>query len=140
MYTCCARGPTQSGLIPESMSDATRFAKVFPDVPCLGFYANGEFGPMALAGNENVFQSGRSAHQGVSRGEPYLLSETILNITFSQIIIASLLYTSARLFLLYLSFLSKMDLFSTTWTTLLKTSRNSFEPNCIQETTPAQMT
>ena len=67
MYTCCARGPTPSGLIPERMSDALRFAKVFPDVPCLGFYANGEFGPMALAGNENVFQSGKSAHQGVSR-------------------------------------------------------------------------
>ena len=65
MYTCCGRGPAP-GLIPEEMSDAKRFAKVFPDVPCLGFYANGEFGPMALAGNENVFQIGRSMHQGVS--------------------------------------------------------------------------
>ena len=66
MYTCCARGPSNSGLIPERMSDATRFAKGFPDVPCLGFYANGEFGPLALAGNENVFQTGRAMHQGVS--------------------------------------------------------------------------
>lgn len=63
MYTCCGRGPSP-GLIPERMSDAKRFANVFPDVPCLGFYANGEFGPLALAGKENVFQSGRSMHQG----------------------------------------------------------------------------
>jgi hypothetical protein len=66
MYTCSGRGPAPSGLIPERMSDATRFANVFKDVPCLGFYANGEFGPVALAGNENVFQIGRSMHQGVS--------------------------------------------------------------------------
>ena len=65
MYTCCGRGP-KPGLIPERMSDATRFANVFPNVPCLGFYANGEFGPLALAGNEDVFQVGRSTHQGVS--------------------------------------------------------------------------
>eukprot|EP00531_Pseudo-nitzschia_arenysensis_P007050 CAMPEP_0116120122 /NCGR_PEP_ID=MMETSP0329-20121206/3011_1 /TAXON_ID=697910 /ORGANISM="Pseudo-nitzschia arenysensis, Strain B593" /LENGTH=470 /DNA_ID=CAMNT_0003613879 /DNA_START=156 /DNA_END=1568 /DNA_ORIENTATION=+ len=64
MYTCCGRGPAPAGLIPERMSDATRFAKVFPNVPCLGFYANGEFGPVALAGNESVFQIGRSMHQG----------------------------------------------------------------------------
>lgn len=66
MFTCCGRGPSPAGLIPERMSDATRFAKVFPNVPCLGFYANGEFGPVALAGNESVFQIGRSMHQGVS--------------------------------------------------------------------------
>jgi hypothetical protein len=33
-------------------------------VPCLGFYAGGEIGPMALAGNENVFQTGRASVQG----------------------------------------------------------------------------
>jgi len=64
MYTCSGRGPSPDGLIKETMSDATRFAKVFPDVPCLGFYANGEFGPVALAGNEDVFQIGRAMHQG----------------------------------------------------------------------------
>ena len=66
MYTCSARGPAPGDLIPERMSDATRFANVFQDVPCLGFYANGEFGPVALAANENIFQIGRSMHQAVS--------------------------------------------------------------------------
>ena len=66
MYTCSGRGPAPGALIPERMSDVTRFANVFQDVPCLGFYANGEFGPVALAGNENIFQIGRSMHQAVS--------------------------------------------------------------------------
>ena len=65
MYTCSGRGPSAHGLIPERMSDASRFAMAFPNVPCLGFYANGEFGPMALAGKENVFQIGRSMNQAV---------------------------------------------------------------------------
>lgn len=64
MYTCSGRGPCAGSLIPESMSDAKRFAKVFPDVPCLGFYAGGEYGPVALAGNKNVFQIGRALQQG----------------------------------------------------------------------------
>ena len=46
------------------MMDATRFARAFPDVPCLGFYADGEIGPMALVGNRNVFRKGRAAVQG----------------------------------------------------------------------------
>ena len=66
---------TGGALLPETLTTYrddpllplwTRFAKAFPDVPCLGFYANGEFGPLALAGNENVFQTGRAMHQGVS--------------------------------------------------------------------------
>ena len=67
MYTCCGRGPDNNpDFISEEMSDAKRFASKFPNVPCLGFYANGEFGPIALAGNNNVFQTGRALHQGVS--------------------------------------------------------------------------
>jgi hypothetical protein len=46
------------------MSDATRFAKAFPNVPCLGFYAEGEIGPEALAGLESAFQTGKAALQG----------------------------------------------------------------------------
>ncbi|VEU34740.1 unnamed protein product [Pseudo-nitzschia multistriata] len=64
MYTCNGRGPEIGYLIPEEMSDAKRFARSFPAVPCLGFYAAGEYGPIALAGNENVFQKGRASLQG----------------------------------------------------------------------------
>jgi len=64
MFSCSGRGPRQGQLIREDMMDATRFARAFPDVPCLGFYAGGEIGPMALVGNQNVFRKGRSAVQG----------------------------------------------------------------------------
>jgi small ligand-binding sensory domain FIST len=64
MISCNGRGPTAGGLISEDMSDATRFAKAFPDVPCLGFYAGGEIGPEAKAGRESAFQAGRTALQG----------------------------------------------------------------------------
>jgi hypothetical protein len=64
MFSCSGRGPRQCELIREDMMDATRFARAFPDVPCLGFYADGEIGPMALVGNRNVFRKGRAAVQG----------------------------------------------------------------------------
>jgi small ligand-binding sensory domain FIST len=64
MFSCSGRGPSRGMLIPEDMADAKRFHKEFPNVPCLGFYAGGEIGPMALAGNENVFQTGRASVQG----------------------------------------------------------------------------
>lgn len=64
MVSCSGRGPTADGLIPEEMSDATRFAKVFPEVPCLGFYAGGEIGPKALAGRESAFFNGSVSVQG----------------------------------------------------------------------------
>jgi hypothetical protein len=64
MISCNGRGPTAGGLISEDMSDATRFAKAFPDVPCLGFYAGGEIGPEAKAGRESAFQAGKTALQG----------------------------------------------------------------------------
>jgi hypothetical protein len=64
MYSCDGRGPRPGPLIPETMADATRFGKVFPYVPCLGFYASGEIGPIALAGNQNVFRKGKAAVQG----------------------------------------------------------------------------
>jgi hypothetical protein len=68
MFSCNGRGPKSGYLIPEEMADAKRFATGFPRVPCLGFYAGGEIGPLALAGNEKVFQTGRAAVQGVSGG------------------------------------------------------------------------
>lgn len=64
MYSCSGRGPRPGGLIPEHMADANRFAKVFPDVPCLGYYAGGEIGPLALAGNQKVFRTGKATVQG----------------------------------------------------------------------------
>jgi hypothetical protein len=64
MFSCSGRGPHPGGLIRERMSDATRFSKLFPEVPCLGFYAGGEIGPLAMAGKENVFQTGQTALQG----------------------------------------------------------------------------
>lgn len=67
MFTCNGRGPQncRDGLIPERMSDATRFANGFPTVPCLGFYAGGEIGPLAKAGQmEEIFQTGSAALQG----------------------------------------------------------------------------
>ena len=64
MFSCSGRGPRQGRLIHEDMMDATRFARAFPDVPCLGFYAGGEIGPMALVGNQKVFRKGRAAVQG----------------------------------------------------------------------------
>jgi hypothetical protein len=64
MISCNGRGPMAGGLIPEDMSDATRFANAFPNVPCLGFYAGGEIGPEALAGLESAFQTGKVALQG----------------------------------------------------------------------------
>jgi FIST C domain len=64
MFSCAGRGPNPGGLIRERMSDATRFSKLFPDVPCLGFYAGGEIGPLAMAGKENIFQTGQTALQG----------------------------------------------------------------------------
>jgi hypothetical protein len=59
MFSCGGRGPSASSFIPELMSDATRFAKAFPRIPCLGFYCGGEIGPMALAGRQSVFQTGK---------------------------------------------------------------------------------
>jgi len=64
MFSCSGRGPRQGHLIREDMMDATRFARAFPDVPCLGFYAGGEIGPKPLVGNQNVFRKGRAAVQG----------------------------------------------------------------------------
>jgi small ligand-binding sensory domain FIST len=64
MFSCNGRGPTAGSLIREEMSDAKRFANIFPGVPCLGFYAYGEIGPMALAGRQSCFQTGNACVQG----------------------------------------------------------------------------
>jgi len=68
MYSCAARGPMAGSLITEDMADAKRFAEAFADdnVPCLGFYAGGEIGPLALAGcqkESSVFQTGNARLQ-----------------------------------------------------------------------------
>ncbi|KAG7372879.1 FIST domain containing protein [Nitzschia inconspicua] len=77
MFSCAGRGPEPSHLIPEEMSDAKPFAKGFPKVPCLGFYAGGEIGPLALAANEKVFQTGRAAVQGTAIGGDKIVEELI---------------------------------------------------------------
>ena len=64
MFSCNGRGPHAGMFITESMADAKRFADVFPHVPCLGFYADGEIGPLALAGRQSVFQQGNACVQG----------------------------------------------------------------------------
>eukprot|EP00536_Pseudo-nitzschia_multiseries_P017813 jgi/Psemu1/328654/estExt_fgenesh1_pg.C_18320002 len=63
IYTCQARGPDAINL-PQPMSDATQFSRAFPSVPCTGFYAAGELGPVAMAGSQNVFQTRRAVPQG----------------------------------------------------------------------------
>lgn len=64
MFSCNGRGPKQMSMLQEQMADAQRFNKHFPDTPCLGFYAGGEIGPMALVGNRDIFQKGKAAVQG----------------------------------------------------------------------------
>ena len=64
MFSCNGRGPHAGMFITDSMADAKRFANVFPNVPCLGFYAGGEIGPLALAGRQSVFQQGNACVQG----------------------------------------------------------------------------
>ena len=59
MVSCNGRGPSPNSLIPKAMADARRFASVFPDVPCFGFYAGGEIGPRAMPGRQSVFQTGK---------------------------------------------------------------------------------
>jgi small ligand-binding sensory domain FIST len=59
MISCNGRGPEASHLIREEMADAKRFRKAFPNVPCLGFYAGGEIGPLAQAARQDVFQFGK---------------------------------------------------------------------------------
>ena len=64
MFSCGGRGPSRGSMMGEAMCDATHFEGAFPGLPCLGFYAGGEIGPMAIHGNVNVFQSGKVALQG----------------------------------------------------------------------------
>jgi hypothetical protein len=64
MFTCNGRGPTRNDLMNDDMVDATTFAQYFPNVPCVGFYAGGEIGPMALAGCQSTFHNGKAALQG----------------------------------------------------------------------------
>jgi len=69
MISCAARGPSASSMLHESMADATRFAKEFSNVPCLGFYAGGEIGPLALAAvgdqkRTSLFRRGQATLQG----------------------------------------------------------------------------
>lgn len=65
MFSCNGRGPDARSLLRERMADASRFERHFSKVPCCGFYAGGEIGPLALAGQHgNVFQRGKAAIQG----------------------------------------------------------------------------
>lgn len=64
MFSCNGRGPERSYLIKEEMCDANAWNDRFPSVPLLGFYAGGEIGPKAMAGNSNIFQQGHASLQG----------------------------------------------------------------------------
>ena len=64
MFSCNGRGPGKAFLINEEMCDANAWHNRFPSVPLLGFYAGGEIGPRAMAGNMDIFQRGNSSLQG----------------------------------------------------------------------------
>lgn len=64
MFSCNGRGPERSYLIKEEMCDASAWNDRFSSVPLLGFYAGGEIGPRAMAGNTNIFQQGHASLQG----------------------------------------------------------------------------
>ena len=64
MFSCNGRGPARSYLINKEMCDAKAWHDRFPSVPLLGFYAGGEIGPRAMAGNTNIFQQGLASLQG----------------------------------------------------------------------------
>lgn len=70
MYSCGGRGPYPGWLIHKRMADATAFSEAFGgEVPCIGFYAGGEIGPLATAPapnteGRNLFQRGKAALQG----------------------------------------------------------------------------
>ena len=65
MVSCSARGPTATSMLNKAMADASSFTAAFPTTPCLGFYAGGEIGPMALAGaRRTIFRQGQAALQG----------------------------------------------------------------------------
>jgi len=65
MFSCNGRGPMAGQLLTEDQADAKRFARVFPTVPLLGFYAAGEIGPRAVVGRQqSVFQQGHACLQG----------------------------------------------------------------------------
>ena len=58
------RDKIKRSMMGKEMADASSFEETFPGLPCLGFYAGGEIGPMAKADNNNVFQQGQAALQG----------------------------------------------------------------------------
>ena len=64
MFSCGGRGPSKRSMMGESMADATHFEKEFVGLPCLGFYAGGEIGPMAKVDNKIAIQNGNVAMQG----------------------------------------------------------------------------
>ena len=64
MFSCGGRGPSQRSMMKERMADASHFEEKFSGLPCLGFYAGGEIGPMAKHENKKVFQKGKVALQG----------------------------------------------------------------------------
>lgn len=64
MYSCSARGPKAGSIFSHDMGDVKAFSEVFTGVPCVGFYAGGEVGPLTRTGRNDVFAQGNSALQG----------------------------------------------------------------------------
>lgn len=71
MFSCSGRGPMPGWLMSKRMADAHAFSNAFGgNVPCIGFYAGGEIGPLATApapdhsGCRDLFQRGKAALQG----------------------------------------------------------------------------
>ena len=66
MFSCCARGPKLDASSDDAVhQDAFCFHQSFPKIPLLGFYANGEIGPMARGEvKDAAFQIGNATLQG----------------------------------------------------------------------------
>lgn len=63
MFSSNKRGRGVGGVMGEQMSDAIQFHKHFPTIPCCGFYSERQIGPLALAGDETVFQTAKATIQ-----------------------------------------------------------------------------
>lgn len=83
MFSCAGRGPMPGWLLTKPMNDATAFTNAFGrDIPCIGFYAGGEIGPLATAPvpgvqERDLFQRGRANLQGFTAVFALFLAPTV---------------------------------------------------------------
>lgn len=94
MFSCSGRGPRRGGFFSEDSVDATAYTSVFPGVPLMGSYVNGEIGPQAGAGVTagSIVRSGTAVVQGFTAvfgvftvPQPTSSAEILRNESFSDI-------------------------------------------------------